>query len=134
MFASQLDGPRPDGLPNYTVDALKALRKEQPDASLFGIVGLDAFLTLRQWREPQLLLDLAEWIVVSRPGSAFDRLAELRLSAAQRPRVHPLEGVDVPVSATGLRARLAAGETCAGLIPRSVLDYIQEHGLYPAVQ
>jgi nicotinate-nucleotide adenylyltransferase len=65
---SGIDAPRVDGLPNYTVDTLTALRKEMPEARLFHLVGADSFLDLRRWREPDRLLELAEWIVVSRPG------------------------------------------------------------------
>ena len=36
----------------------------------------------------------------------------------------------VPVSATALRERLAAGERPAELVPAKVLDYIDSHRLY----
>jgi nicotinic acid mononucleotide adenylyltransferase len=34
------------------------------------------------------------------------------------------------VSSTEIRARLRAGESVEGLIPRSVRDYIRQRGLY----
>jgi nicotinic acid mononucleotide adenylyltransferase len=43
--------------------------------------------------------------------------------------VHTLETVALPVSSSGLRARLAAGESPAE-IPAEVLAYIRERGLY----
>ena len=94
---STLDAPRPDGAPNYTIDTLAALTHEYPAASLFVITGADSFLTLPGWRSPGQLLDVAEWIVVSRPefpltDDFFDlpQIAPLNLTAVQRSRIHLL--------------------------------------------
>ncbi len=129
---STLDAPRPDGSPNYTVDSLAALAREQPSASLFVLTGADSFLDLRRWRSPGRLLALAEWIVVSRPEFPLSesQLAPLALTPAQRARVHLLATVHEEVSATALRRRLQAGDPCPGLLPPAVADYIQSHGLY----
>jgi len=129
---SSLDAPRPDGAPNYTVDTLAALARESPEATLFVLAGADSFLTLRGWRSPDRLLDLAEWIVVSRPEFplAEPQLAPLNLTAAQRARVHLLTTVHEDVSATELRRRLRAGDPCRNLLPAGVADYIQTRHLY----
>jgi nicotinate-nucleotide adenylyltransferase len=129
---STLDAPRPDGSPNYTVDSLAALARELPSASLFVLTGADSFLDLRRWRSPDRLLELAEWIVVSRPEFPLSevQLEPLALTPAQRARVHLLATVHEEVSATALRRRLQAGDPCPGLLPPAVADYIQSHGLY----
>jgi nicotinate-nucleotide adenylyltransferase len=129
---SSIDAPRPDGAPNYTVDTLAALAREAPAATLFVLAGADSFLTLRGWRSPDRLLELAEWIVVSRPEFPLSepQLAPLALTAAQRSRVHLLTTVHEDVSSTELRQRLHAGDPCPGLLPPAVADYIQTHRLY----
>lgn len=131
---SGLDGPRGDGEPNYTVDLLAALGTELPDAELWALAGADSFLTLRDWRQPDRLLELAQWIVVSRPGSPIteERLRGLGLTDQQRARVHLLETVHEDISATELRRRLAAGDPCDDWVSPPVLAYIQEEGLYVA--
>ncbi len=128
--ASTLDSPRPDGLPNYTVDTLAELQRTMPDAMLFNLVGADSFLDLPHWHQPNRLLELAEWIVVSRPGFSLDDLSSLRLTAHQRSRVHLLQTVHEDVSATGLRQRLHTGDLCTDLLPVAVSNYIQTHRLY----
>ena len=134
LSASELDAPHADGSANYSVDALRNLRAQFGEAAeLFAIVGADAFLGVRQWREPDALLAAAEWIVVSRPGFTLDALDGLQLTDQQRSKVHLLGDVRVPVSATDLRRRLQAGEDCSELVPAAVLDYIRAHGLYRAV-
>jgi nicotinate-nucleotide adenylyltransferase len=131
---SSVDAPRPDGAPNYTVDTLAALAREAPAATLFVLTGADSFLSLRNWHSPDRLLELAEWIVVSRPDfplkPEFLTRPEFALTAAQRSRVHLLTTVHEDVSATELRQRLHAGDPCPGLLPPAVADYIQTHRLY----
>jgi nicotinate-nucleotide adenylyltransferase len=88
--ASSIESPRADGAPNFTVDTLNALERLHPDDILYSIVGADSFLTLPRWRDPRRLLELAEWIVVSRPGTSLMEadLAPLALTPTQRARVH----------------------------------------------
>lgn len=127
---SSLDAPNPNGKPNYTVDTLAMLRALYPEAALFSLVGADSFLALPHWREPRRLLELAEWIVVSRPGFSLDSLATSGLTPQERSRVHLVEAVHESVSATELRQRLSEGNSCEGLILPEVLDYIRAHRLY----
>jgi nicotinate-nucleotide adenylyltransferase len=129
---STLDAPRADGTPNYTVDSLAALARELPSASLYVLTGADSFLDLGRWRSPDRLLELAEWIVVSRPDFPLSesQLAPLALTPAQRARVHLLTTVNEEVSATDLRRRLQVGDPCHGLLPPGVASYIQSHHLY----
>lgn len=130
IVASDVDAPRPDGTPNYTIDTLRRLQGEFQGAALFSIAGLDSFRSFREWRQPDELLQAAEWIVVSRPGNSFDDLSELALSAEQWRHVHELPSVNVPVSATEIRRRLAAGEPCEALLQKEVLAFIHAHHLY----
>jgi nicotinate-nucleotide adenylyltransferase len=123
FVASEVDAPRGDWSPNYTVDTLERLRYEMPDAALFVLVGADSFVDLQRWRRPDLLMELAEWIVVSRPGFSLPK-------SSQSDRLHVLKGVHEDVSATELRERLERGESCEDLVPTRVLRYIREHHLY----
>jgi nicotinate-nucleotide adenylyltransferase len=134
---SELDAPRKDGLPNFTIDALRRLRRVLQEENerlggveLFVITGADSFLDLRRWREPDALLQFAQWIVVSRPGFSLADLAPLALTAEQRMSVHLLEGVHEAVSASEVRERLEAGLDCASFLTPEVYSYIREHGLY----
>ena len=132
FYVSDIDAPHPDHSPNYTVDTLTALAALRPEDTLFNLVGADSFLSLRQWREPDRLLSLAEWIVVTRPGHPLTdaALAPLALTPDQRARVHILTGIADDVSATSLRARLHTGDPCHDLLPSPVAAYIATHHLY----
>lgn len=131
LEASAVDGPRPDGKPNYTIDTLKGLRDELPrGAEIFVIVGADAFIGLRQWKAPEELLRDARWIVVSRPGFDLQQLDATALTAAERARVETLADFVNPVSATEVRERLHDRREAAELVPPKVLEYIRAHHLY----
>jgi nicotinate-nucleotide adenylyltransferase len=130
FHASDLDGPKPDGSPNYTIDTLEAVAKAYPEAELFNLAGADSFLHLAKWRSPQRLIDLAQWIVVSRPGVPLAIPEGLHLTPAQRARIHLLDSVHEDVAATHLRERLAAGDPCTDLLTPSVAAYIAQHLLY----
>ena len=127
---SAIDAPRPDGTPNYTVDTLAALREQMPEARLFNLVGADSFLSLPRWHKPERLLELAEWIVVSRPGFALADLSPLGLTPQQRGRVHLLQTVHEDVAATNLRERLEGGDPCLDVLAPAVSEYIDAHHLY----
>lgn len=130
FHVSPIDAPHPDGQPNYTVNTLAELKRSMPDATLFNIVGADSFLDLPRWREPARLLELAEWIVVSRPGFSLDNLSSLHLTAVEQSRVHLLQTVHEDISATDLRQRLRNEQPGGDLIPAAVSDYIRTHDLY----
>lgn len=130
LTASALDAPRPDGTPNFTIDALRLLCKQRD--TVFVVVGADTFLDLRRWRAPDELLQLAEWIVISRPGFSLADLSALRLNAEQLARVHLLDDVHMEVSATEVRRRLREHLSVHDLLTPEIAEYIQEHGLYGA--
>jgi nicotinate-nucleotide adenylyltransferase len=129
---SLLDAPRPDGVPNYTVETLELLHIASSGYELFNLVGADSFNTLAQWHHPERLLGLAEWIVVSRPGYDLADPPGMVLTEAQRSRIHLLDSMHEDVAATDLRERLHAGDPCADLLTAAVSAYIQKHHLYLA--
>jgi nicotinate-nucleotide adenylyltransferase len=130
---SALDVPLIHGEPNYTIDTLTRLHAGlATNAILFVIVGADAFLDLRRWRSPDRLLEIAEWIVVSRPGFSLTEFDALELSPEQLARVHLLSGVAEPASATEIRTCLHEGRDCSEFVPVPVLEYIRGHRLYGA--
>jgi nicotinate-nucleotide adenylyltransferase len=132
---STLDAPRTDGTPNYTVDTLSQLCIELSvesgaEQKIFSIVGADAFLDIRRWRKPELLLELADWIVVSRPGFSLSDLSQLALTPLQSTHVHLLQDIAVDIAATKLREALRAGQNVDADLAPGVGDYIRQHHLY----
>lgn len=134
--------------PSYTVATLDALRARDPGRPLALIVGGDAFAGLAQWWHWERLFALAHFIVVERPGARPIERAlvdpvraewQRRLTADASQLERALAGSIVrvavtpqPIAAREIRALLAkrAVERVRGLLPASVLDYIDRNRLY----
>jgi nicotinate-nucleotide adenylyltransferase len=104
----------------YTVDTLRALRRELgPEAELHLLLGGDQYAAFGTWREPEEVARLARLAVVARPGFPVEgnRVKSIAL---------PL----LAISASGIRARAARGESLEGLVPPAVANYIRSHNLY----
>jgi nicotinate-nucleotide adenylyltransferase len=107
------------------------LRRELIEGSeLFVIVGADAFLEIRRWKDPEDLLREARWIIVSRPGFDLKLLESLGLTSEQSGQIEVLGDLAEPVSASEVRERLREHQSASQLVPPRVLEYIQAHHLY----
>ena len=128
------------GGPSFTVSTLESLRAEIGATPLCLLIGMDQFRHFEQWHRWPDIPALAHLVVLNRPGiSAGDlpgwasaRVTEDFADLHQAPAgrlaflaVHPQD-----ISATDIRARLARGESVAGLVPDAVLDYIFANRLY----
>lgn len=134
---------RRDG-PSYTVDTLRDLRAELGAAvSLTVVMGSDAFNQLHRWQDWQSLFSLANVLLLHRADyplaadatvTAFveaRRVADAsELTAVSAGGFYELGLIQLPISATDIRQRLASGKSISYLVPDVVADYIAEHGLY----
>lgn len=131
--------------PSYTFDTVTSLRAEVGSSRpICLIVGADAFLLLETWHRWRELLDRVHLVVAHRPGFAVNpETALLRaefaarraqtssdLRAAPGGRIQPLAITALDISASRIRADLAAGRSPRYLLPDSVLRYIESHHLY----
>jgi nicotinate-nucleotide adenylyltransferase len=131
--------------PTYTFDTLARFNGNGTGASqIFFITGADAFAEIETWSRYPQVLDMANFVVISRAGQAASALpARLPALAARmttgRPQPSAAPGqtaiflVDAPtpdVSSTDIRRRIESGASIAGLVPPAVETYITQHGLY----
>jgi nicotinate-nucleotide adenylyltransferase len=119
---------------SYTFETLAILQQEQPEASLFFLMGGDSLADLPTWREPARILEMAIPVAVSRPGSPPLNFEPLRnLVAAERWEQIVRHRVEMPLidlSSTDLRRRVAEGKSIRYRTPRAVEKYIETQGLY----
>lgn len=143
---SLLEAPTAAHRLHYSVvTADKVRRRLAPSDRLYFLIGVDAFLDLREWKNYRRLLDLVNFIVVSRPGHSDraiaaivppdmvrrnPRGAEPHLITLARTSLHILRGVNVPVASREIRQAVGAGRRVAGLVPPLVEEYIRKEGLY----
>ncbi len=111
--------------PSYTLDTVRELQAATPGAQWFLVIGQDQYAGLHTWFGFEQLLPLVTLAVAQRPGAPAEADARVR-AAAQVPLALP----PTAVSATELRARLAAGQDIGALVAPPVAHYIRQQGLY----
>ncbi len=116
--------------PSYTVDTLSELRAQHPDVEIFLVLGWDAAREIRQWHQPERVLELARILVLNRPGLAPPSEADLRAAGLDPERVVLCAEGTPDIQATRVREVIAAGGPLDGLLAPSVADHIRERGLY----
>jgi nicotinate-nucleotide adenylyltransferase len=119
--------------PTYTLDTLRELQAELPDAELVLIIGADQARSLSSWHGIGQILSIAIISVADRatptgPAGAFESgtLASLVPGA----RFEKLQLPFMDISATEIRTRIARGEDLSGLVAPAVARYIDKHHLY----
>ena len=135
---------------SYSVVSLRELRNEfvEKSTAFCFIMGADAFLKLPDWYQWRELFELSHLVIVDRPGqvSVVDRVClppVLKeecfnrwtddpnvLRSVQSGHVFTTETTLLDISATMIRACIAAGKSARYLLPDNVLDYIGIHHVY----
>jgi nicotinate-nucleotide adenylyltransferase len=107
---------------SFSIDTIEKLKAGMTAGDrLFFIIGADAFAEIRTWKRWRDVAEAVEFIVVSRPGHRYEVPGETR--------VHSLDTLDLPVSSSEIRARLASGDDSVDA-PAAVVQYIRERKLY----
>jgi nicotinate-nucleotide adenylyltransferase len=133
--------------PSFTAATLRQLHAAGcPPQGLFFITGTDAFAEIATWHDYPTVLDLAHFVVISRPGQSCDALRQRLPTLASRmhvldatgggqpqgagPHIFLVDAATPDVSSTDIRERAARGDSLAGLVPPGVAGHIRKHGLY----
>lgn len=132
-----------------TVQTLRELRHESDtDEALCFILGMDAFGKIDQWFEWRELFTLCHLVVVARPGYmpvAEERNWSVAVEAEFAARnttnaddlarqssglIYAAQTSLLDISASRIRALIAAGKSTRYLLPENVGDYIKHNKLY----
>jgi nicotinate-nucleotide adenylyltransferase len=132
---------------SYSIDTIRALRAEVPaDTRVVFMMGWDAFADVHTWKDFEVIFELCDVLVFTRPPDV--RPADERtlpVAARQAFRYDPDIGAfrhtsghrltmhqvtSFAISATDVRRRLGAGHSIRFLVPETVEAYIRRRGLY----
>jgi nicotinate-nucleotide adenylyltransferase len=109
------------GQPSRTLVTVGALQARHPQHQFSLVVGGDLIDEIEHWHGAAELRRTVPFIVVGRAGAA---------GSGGKIDTPP---VSMPaVSSTEIRRALGEGKSAEGLVPRTVLDYIYQRGLYQA--
>lgn len=105
---------------SYTYETMKLLIEKNPDVDYYFIIGGDMVDYLPKWYKIDELVQMVQFVGVQRPkykaGTSY-----------------PVIWVDVPlmdISSSLIRDFIAKDRKPNYLLPKEVLDYIEEEGLY----
>jgi len=140
--------------PSYTIDTVNHFKTQIiPGATLFLIMGMDAFLEIHTWKSHRRLMETIQPVVVSRrvdggnhssdDVSRMDGYIRSRLSgdfqyieesfcwqrAGNNP-IHLLSIRPINISSSQIRRRIRAGKDIVDLVPPEVNAYIDQKELY----
>jgi nicotinate-nucleotide adenylyltransferase len=115
---------------SYTVDTLRQIHVELPDAALFFLMGADAVRDVPHWREPREIFRLATPLVVRRAGEPEPDLASLAALCTKTTQPQLVDMPPIDISSSDIRRRIAEGKPIQDLVPPAVGQYIAQHGLY----
>ncbi len=135
MSVSELEAERSG--PSYTVDTLDILKKRYPAEHFVWVIGSDSLNQLHLWHEAERLVRENSFLAYPRPDAEadFDLLKSVwPPELFEKLRDSVLTGApEFDPSSTAVRKRLSeqGADACRGMLPGPVLDYIEEHKLYP---
>jgi nicotinate-nucleotide adenylyltransferase len=134
---------------SYTVETLTGLRELLPGKDFYFILGIDSFIEIPLWRHPEKLMELTNFVVVSRPGFSFSSLhplvkadaevfsaldaCELRMhktSLGDDGEIFLMNVTRMDISATAIRSLVPQGMSIKYLLPEKVESFIISHRLY----
>lgn len=110
---------------SYTVDTLRHLHFDHPDAEFFLIIGNDNTHDLSNWHDPKGILGLCTIVAGSRTIDS----GNLGLDPIGA-RVHVVDTPVIDISSTQIRQRIRAGRPVHSMMPDQVAAYIKERRLY----
>lgn len=114
---------------SYTIDTVRDLLSgDLKGSKLYYIIGSDAFLSLPEWKNSRELAELVDFIVIMREDDSKCEVSHVAdLIGAT---LHLIDDIRVDISSSNVRDYLHDGMNPSGLLPESVMAYIQEKGLY----
>ena len=131
---------------SYTIETLKEIRQlHSSNLDLFFIIGMDAFLDIKTWKDYKKLFDYASFVVIKRPGFPSQELEPFLFSlgvgfkrdndngnfiiSSGNTLIYK-EAILMDISSTRIREMVATGKSIRFLVPETVRSYIMEKGLY----
>ncbi len=131
---STIETDRPGN--SYTYETLEELKKANPTTNYYLIVGADSLFQMEEWKNPEIIMNLATILVAARKGQSLKELnskAE-ELMEKYSSKIHVLQTPYIDISSTEIRERIKNGKSVRYMITDDTLAYIERFNLYKDVE
>jgi len=123
----ELDRPGP----HYTLDTIRLVAQQNPEAEIVPVIGGDSLQDLPTWHKPRELVYAAHWVgVMRRPGEEVNLEQLERELPGIKSKVHYVDAPLLEIASREIRSRVADGRPFRYYLPNPVYEYINEHHLY----
>lgn len=124
---AELDRPGPQ----YTVDTIKLVAEQNPQAEIVPVLGGDSLQDLPTWHQPKEIVYAAHWVgVMRRPGEEVNLDKLERELPGIKSKVHYVDAPLLEIASREIRSRVATGKPFRYYLPELVYEYIEQHHLY----
>lgn len=119
--------------PSFTVDTIREITKDSPEAELYLMMGTDMFLYIENWKDFRDILDMASLCVFARGSADTEKIESFAgyLEKSYGARVRIIRNEAYEISSSEIRERLPKrqGMEC---LDGAVYSYILQNRLYGA--
>jgi len=130
---SRIELDRPG--PHYTVDTIKLVAEQNPDADIVPIIGGDSLRDLPKWHRPQEIVYACHWIGVMRRPNEEPNLDKLeRELPGISSKIHYVDAPLLEIASREIRSWIASGHPVRYYLPPAVNGYIEQHHLYQTIK
>lgn len=117
---------------SYTYRTLQLLKSQNENDDFYFIVGADMFLSMQNWKNPEIIFRLATVIAIPRDDDSVSELKEHydKVLKKMGAKAIILNHSVLTVSSTYVRDNIDNGTALENLIDSRVFNYIKENNLY----
>ena len=116
----------------YTYETMEELHNRYPEYHFYFIFGADCLFSIEKWKFPERIFANCSIIAAVRENCDLslmkNKIEELR--AQYQADIVLLPFLQLEISSTMIRERVAMGQSIRYLVPDEVISYIEKKGLY----
>ena len=117
---------------SYTVETIDEFKRIYRKDELYFVIGADSLYNLENWRNPERLFNITNFIVVGRNNledkNILVRIAELNNKYGAN--IQYIDGPIIQISSTDIRINIKNNKSIKYLVPEMVEKYIKDNKLY----
>lgn len=136
---------------SYSYDTIIQLNKLYANDDLYFIIGIDAYLGLKNWKNSRMLFDMINFIVINRDNMRFNSRSLIKLKAflpcglknqisidyknkrfitPKNKYINFIKIMSLDISSTAIRNNFKNNISNLYLLPNDVISYIMDKGEY----
>ncbi len=117
---------------SYTYNTLMYFNDIEPNTQWYFLVGVDSLMTLRQWKNIDIILDNCTLVVFSRTGYTIDDVLKMKRDLEQEynKEIILLEMSLLDISSTEIKKKISEDKIVTYLLPQGVDEVINKYNLY----